>query len=86
MSDITEDDILKAIADAMQRQDDPGLESGCTTTPRVMERFKISRPKARRFLNKLIIDRIIVADKITNVDMWGNAQTISGFRWIGNKK
>ena len=79
---ISEDDLFKAIEASLLEDRLPGLEPGTTTTPRVMERFKISRPKAKRYLNKLIAEGLIMPDKITNTDIWGNVQTITGFRWV----
>ncbi len=86
MNDITDDVLYKAIEEYILQSPAPGLETGTTTTPRMMERFKIGRVKANRILRGLIDDGTIVRDKVSFVDGWSNKSHVSGFRWVNGKE
>ncbi len=81
-SSITEDELFTAIEESILENSEPGLESGTTTTPRIMKRFHIGRTHAAQTINKLVSAGHLVPDRIIFVDAWGTRQHIKGFRWV----
>jgi hypothetical protein len=84
-AEITEDELHKAIEEYILQSPEPGLEPRTTTTPRMMERFKIGRGKANRILKGLIDDGTIIRDQVSFVNGWGIKTHIPGFRWVNGK-
>ncbi len=82
VSSITEDELIQAIEASLADSPEPGLESGTTTTPRIMRRFHIGRSHAAQTINKLVSAGRLVPDRIIFVDAWGTRQHIKGFRWV----
>ena len=82
--EITESELFKAIEEYILESPEPGLESGTTTTPRIMARYNIGRIKANRLISKFVAEGRLVPDKIRIVDAWGYQQHIRGFRWVEN--
>ncbi len=83
--EIKEDELFKAIEEYILKSPEPGLESGTTTTPRMIERFNIGRVKANRILEALIDNGTIIRDQVSFVDAWGTKTHVSGFRWVNGK-
>lgn len=82
MTDITEDDLLKAALKALSSAPPPGLEEGTTTAPILADELEISSGKARRVLKKMHQDGTVIPDMVRYVDPWGYRQKIKGWRLI----
>lgn len=81
--DITEDDLLRAIQDALQsEQGQAGFEPGAITRPALRRQFCLSLAQADRILENMISGGIIVRDWVTFSDEWGATQRIKGYRLI----
>jgi len=81
-NDITEDDLRKAIADAMGKSS-PGFAHGETTAPAEARKHGITVFKARQILNYLSEEGFLEKAKIVYTDDWGDAVRVKGYKIKG---
>jgi hypothetical protein len=85
MTDITEDELLKAIQDALAQDQPPGNEPGTITTTEFAEHQGASEGKARAALKKLTRTGHLVPAWVLRTDDWNVSQKIKGYR-LATKK
>jgi len=82
MNDITEDEIRKAITDALVLPNE-GFLQGETSVPVEAKKHNISRTRMREILNDLCDRGILVRAKVAFTDGWGDTRRVAGYRLEG---
>jgi len=85
MNEITEDDILKAIQEAVvtpEPGDLPRWEPGTVTTWMVKLKLGVSEYYANKVLDKLATEGRIRADKVVYYNPWGDKTRVNGYRLV----
>ena len=70
-------EIEKYIEDSRDGEND----AGTITRPEVMQRFSVSRPKAKAILDRMIEAGVIEKDKVRRDDGWRVAR-VNGYRLV----
>ena len=81
MTEITEDELQKAIREALTSPA-PGFLPGETTAPAEARKHKISESKARRTLEDLMARGVVEPHKVIYTDPWGDSQRVKGYRLV----
>ena len=85
MNDVTEDDILKAIQEAMDAPADgelPRWEPGTVTTGMIRAKLGLSEYHSNKILGILVDEGRIRADKVLYHDHWGDTTRVKGYRLV----
>ncbi len=83
MSDITEDDLLRAIQDALQQEPEDGREPGTITRPEAQRELGASRDRCTKALKQLVADGVLQYAMVYRGDAWGSTpQRVKGYRFV----
>lgn len=80
-TDITEDDLRKAIQEALVKPS-PGFLEGETTAPAQAKKHNISQPKAKKIMEQLADEGVLVREKIYYTDPWGDRMRVKGYKLV----
>ncbi len=82
-TDISEDELLKAIQEVLLQPPDDGKEPGTITRPEVQRELGTSRDRCTKALKQLVDSGVLVYAMVYRGDAWGSTpQRVKGYRFV----
>ena len=81
ITDTPENELIQALADALENAQ-AEHEANTITSSEFAAALGLSQSAARRRLNKLRAQGVIVPEKVTRENAWGDVMTVNGYRYV----